>query len=166
MKPRATRPPDAEHIRKARYYLRKIGVTERQINEIPQLAPLSCGAPEKQMDEYILASAELTIRIAKRELGMPREAALAMVARTYNGDGFSGTSNLKKKLRDGGYHKRDTRTLVPSYMDNPKIIDAIRIKRTDDGMFQLLLPDFFSLAPDHDCFQATLVETSRRMFPD
>jgi hypothetical protein len=90
----------------------------------PDLQPRKRGRSELD-DTPMLENLELFVRAAKREWGMSREAALhwmfdysyqeggsVMVPR-YGSNADAVVARLKRKLREGGFDKRDIKTLAP-----------------------------------------------------
>ena len=96
----------------------------------PDLLPRKRGRRERDSDNAMLAGLEIFVRTAMREHGMSRNAALhwafdstyrrlkklgadsAFVA-LFGPNANAVVARLSRKLRKGGFHKRDIKTLVP-----------------------------------------------------
>jgi hypothetical protein len=97
----------------------------------PDLLPHKRGRREYAADtDAMLASLEMFVRTAMRERGMSRNAALhwafdyaykkleklgsdSALAAHFGPNADAVVARLSRKLRDGGFHKRDIKTLVP-----------------------------------------------------
>jgi hypothetical protein len=93
----------------------------------PDLLPRKRGRRERTSDtDAMLAGIEMSVRIAMRERGMSRNAALHLAfdyacgklkklgAESHFGPNAKAiVARLSRKLRKGGFDKRDIKTLVP-----------------------------------------------------
>jgi hypothetical protein len=102
----------AAEARQLRYLLKKAG-----LEVPPDLSPRKRGKRELA-DDPMLAGLELFLRIAKRDLGMSRKAALhRFFDGIYKRGKFGASANavvarIDRKLREHGFNKRDIKTLV------------------------------------------------------
>jgi hypothetical protein len=110
---------DTQARKRARYWLKVLGIDLKQHGLERLLTPRK-GGRSKHDDAPMLASLELFLRTTKRERGLSRNAALHLLVDAvwllgwlpgYTAD--AGVARLHKKLKDGGYDKKDSRTLVP-----------------------------------------------------
>jgi hypothetical protein len=91
----------------------------------PDLLPRKRGRRERASDApAMLVGIELFVRTAMRERGMSRNAALHLAfdsiykrysdfAARFGPNANALVARLSRKLRKGGFHKRDIKTLVP-----------------------------------------------------
>jgi hypothetical protein len=115
---------DRQARKQARYWLKVLGVDLKRHGLGHLLSPRKPGKPEHD-DAPLLASLELFLRSLERERGISRNAALhtlvdgiwhldkagGPLALGYSADAV--VARLRRKLRDGGFDKRDIRKLVP-----------------------------------------------------
>jgi hypothetical protein len=118
---------DMQARKLARYWLKVLDIDLKQHGLEDLLSPHKRGRRERASDtDAMLAGIEMSVRIAMRERGMSRNKALHLAfdyacgklkklgAESHFGPNADAiVARLSRKLREGGFDKRDIKTLVP-----------------------------------------------------